>query len=68
MQVWHFITVIYPNPVVDEVTVNLNKKDEGTIEIYNDNGQRIFKKNIKDLKNRLRFNYFNLFFLTLILV
>jgi hypothetical protein len=53
---WHFTTVIYPNPVVDEVTVSLDEDGEDTIEIYNDNGQRIYKKKVKNLKKGLKYN------------
>lgn len=48
--------IIYPNPIEDEVRVGLNEKGEGTVEIYNDKDQRIFKKEVKDLKKGAEYN------------
>ncbi|MCF6214393.1 MAG: HYR domain-containing protein [Flavobacteriaceae bacterium] len=49
-------TIIYPNPAVDEVVVSLDKKGEGTIEVYDYSGRIIFKKKVKNLKEGIKLN------------
>jgi len=48
--------VVYPNPVDDDFVIGLNKKGEGSVEIYNNKGTRIYKKGSKDLKQGVSIN------------
>ena len=48
--------IIYPNPVIDEVGVGLSEKGEGSIEIYDGKGNRIYQKHSKDLKTGVKFS------------
>jgi len=48
--------VVFPNPVDDDFVIGLNKKGEGSVEIYNNKGTRIYKKGSKDLKQGVSIN------------
>ncbi len=48
--------MVYPNPVGDDFVIGLNQKGEGSVEIYDNKGNRIFKKDTKNLKEGISIN------------
>jgi len=50
--------IIYPNPVEDEaeVALNIKKKGEGEVKVYDYKGHKIFSKKVKNLKKGVKVN------------